>query len=184
MAEEGTKGALSQLYERESRLASELRDVQTAIRVLGGEPGAVQVGPSPEGGAVNATNVSRPTKGGPVEIRPDTFYGMSQHQAAKQYLLMVGHADTLDNIFQGLQAGGIEIGGARPLETLRVTMVQNSKVFVRVSSRTFGLREFYPHIGEKVAKPIPKKAARKPKRKPGKPKEKKPIVKIDESRVE
>jgi hypothetical protein len=96
------------------------------------------------------------------EVRPDTYFGLSIHKAARKYLQDLGHADRLENVMASLTAGGVTVGGARPLETLRAVLRQNTAVFVRVSESTFGLRDFYPHIGEpKPEKPKPGRRKRR-----------------------
>lgn len=96
-----------------------------------------------------------------LDIKPDTFFRMSYHQAARVYLEQVGHADRIENIFRALNEGGLTIGGANPMDTLSATLRQATKVFVRVAPGTFGLRSFYPHMkDDKPEKPKKKPKAR------------------------
>jgi hypothetical protein len=165
--------------ERLSRLDREREHLLIAIQVVkneGGEWNESAAAASDSGGV----EASRPSPAGPAqqvrrvpEIRPDTFFGLSQHQAARRYLQGLGHADRLEGIYKAITTGGIEIGGASPLETLRATLAKDSAVFVRVSPGTFGLREFYPQLGNKSeprirgrrAKPAKKPKARKARQK-------------------
>ena len=99
--------------------------------------------------AEEPASVPRGSNGGAKTIRPDEYFGMSQHVAAKTYLKNLGHADRIENILKAIVAGGTEVGGANPLQTLRATLARNTTTFVRVAAGTFGLREFYPHVGER-----------------------------------
>lgn len=168
MPDDSTKTVLNSLFEREAALAAELRDVQVSIKVLGGQPqqaGAGMTGAGGAGASPASNGFAQQPKGASPEIKPDTFYAMSHHQAARTYLQMVGHADKLENILAALQLGGVEIGGIKPAETLRATLVQNSKVFAKITSNTFGLREFYPHLGDR-----PNQNPREKRKKAAKPK--------------
>ncbi len=173
MADE-SQDTLSRLMERLARLDKERERLLIAIQVIKNEGGDVgdasSMPPSSESG--EPSGIALASQSGPParrpEIRPDTFFGLSQHQAARRYLLSLGHADRLDNILKVITTGGVEIGGASPLATLRATLAQNSSVFVRVSPGTFGLREFYPQLGNKNEggrrSSKPKKRPRKPQR--------------------
>jgi hypothetical protein len=77
-------------------------------------------------------------------VRPDEFFQMSQNDAAKAYLRMVGQAISMDELVRALQAGGAKLGGADPKRTLYVSLKANpKKEFVWPSKDHIGLPEFY-----------------------------------------
>jgi hypothetical protein len=93
----------------------------------------------------NTADMSR--RAGPIvgvrpAIRRDEFFGLSQRDAAKAYLKMVGYAISLDELVSMLQAGGAKVGGADPKRTLYVSLY-NKKEFVWPSKDHIGLAEFY-----------------------------------------
>lgn len=89
-----------------------------------------------------------------VEIQPDDFYGMTQTQAAKAYLLRVKRAVSIDQIVDALRRGGAQLGGADPKKTLYVSLARNpQREFVIPQEGYFGLREFYPTLPKSVSKP-------------------------------
>jgi hypothetical protein len=96
----------------------------------------------------------RPPETRTVEIRPDEFYGMTQTQAAKAYLLRVKRAVSIDQIVEALRNGGAQLGGADPKKTLYVSLARNpERQFVIPREGYFGLREFYPTLPKTVSKP-------------------------------
>jgi hypothetical protein len=141
------------ILEKLAAINEEREKLLAALEVLQGEGAQV-----PDGAFSATTRTSGESNGfrGGIllggrrpEVRPDSYFGLSQHEGAKKYLSELGHADHIDNIFKALTQGGLTIGGARPVETLRATLRQNTKVFVRVGESTFGLRAHYPHLREK-----------------------------------
>lgn len=77
-------------------------------------------------------------------LRPDEFFGMSQSDAAKAYLKMVGRAISMDELVGALQSGGAQVGGVDPKRTLQVSLKANpKKEFVWPNKDTIGLAEFY-----------------------------------------
>jgi hypothetical protein len=178
MAEERPQDILRRLEERLIRLERERERIQIAIQVIKGDAGEAER-PEESTGGGEGEEVSLSTFGGGyldgvlsssssprrAEIRPDTFFGLSHHQAARKYLLDLGHADRLENIVKAIMAGGVDVGGANPVETLRATLTRNTGVFVRVGPGTFGLREFYPHLGNKPPRVVTKKKPQRPKKK-------------------
>jgi hypothetical protein len=172
---------LARLKDRLARVENERKDILIAIRVVEGGRGDIDLASAadePEAGEITSAPPQPPPVRRGEPIRPDTFFGMTQHQAARRYLQGVGHADRIENILKTILAGGVEVGGANPLDTLRATLGQNTSTFVKVSPGTFGLREFYPHLGNKdmaatarktAARKRPKSGAKKAPRKPGKP---------------
>jgi hypothetical protein len=163
MADE-SQDTLARLTERLARLDRERERIIIAIQVIKNDgdwsDGSAPSGPS-QATAESPSDVSSPslvtTSGRRPEIRPDTFFGQSQHQAARRYLQLLGHADRIENISKAISAGGVEVGGANPTQTLRATLAQNTSVFVKVSPGTFGLREFYPQLGSRGTEPSSRK---------------------------
>lgn len=80
-------------------------------------------------------------------IRPDQFFGKSNVVAAEEYLKMVGHAVSLDEIYDALIKGGITYSGDGK-KTVYVSLTRSNK-FIRVGKGTYGLKEFYPNIPKK-----------------------------------
>lgn len=79
-------------------------------------------------------------------IRPDEFYGMSNTEAADKYLRKVGHAATLDDIYNALVSGGITFS-ANGRNSLNVQLTRATRKFAKITSGTtisFGLLEWYP----------------------------------------
>ena len=69
---------------------------------------------------------------------------MSQSEAAKEYLRLVGRAISMDDLVAALRAGGAQVGGADPKRTLYVSLKANpKKEFVWPNTDTVGLAEFY-----------------------------------------
>ena len=103
---------------------------------------------------VNLAADVRPPEPRIVDIRPDEFYGMTQTQAAKAYLLRVKRAVSIDQIVEALRNGGAQLGGADPKKTLYVSLARNpERQFVIPREGYFGLREFYPNLPKSVSKP-------------------------------
>jgi|ERR1035437_2296623 hypothetical protein len=102
-----------------------------------------------------------------IEVRPDDFYGMSQSEAAKAYLLKIGRAVSLDELVSALNKGGARVGGASPKKTLYVGLMRNPmREFVSPSENHIGLRSFYPglpKVERAAAKPSAKKSKTKKK---------------------
>ena len=81
-----------------------------------------------------------------AEIKPDDFFGMSQGDAARKYLEMVGHAVELEKLVEVLKKGGCKVGGADPKRTLYISLVRDTRNFVPPQTGYIGLRKFYPHL--------------------------------------
>jgi hypothetical protein len=128
----------------------EIRGYELVIRTMAAnlkEP--IDIEPltiEPNGSAATATPTStsalQPT--GAAALRPDEFFQMSQTEAAKTYLRMVGHAVSLDELVNALRSGGAKVGGIAPQRTLYVALKANAKKeFVWPGKDHIGLPEFY-----------------------------------------
>src|SRR5690348_12213493 len=101
----------------------ELKPVEAMIRQLEidlGEPPSVESAPITEPVRESA---NAPATGRPAALLPDQFFGMSQSEAAKAYLRLVGRAITFDELVEALQRGGAKLGGADPKKTLYVSLL-------------------------------------------------------------
>jgi len=150
----------------------EIRKTETLIVHLEKELGeSATVEPNQTGiGFVKLAGDIRAPEPRNVEIRPDEFYGMTQTQAAKAYLLRVKRAVSIDQIVEALRNGGAQLGGADPKKTLYVSLARNpERHFVIPREGYFGLREFYPTLPKTVSKPKnhKNKKGRRGKRKAG-----------------
>lgn len=85
-----------------------------------------------------------------ITIRPDEFYGLSNTDAAKQYLQKVGHAATLEDIYNALVQGGVPFTGDGK-KSLYVQLIRATKRFVKIG-KSIGLVESYPKPRGKVIK--------------------------------
>src|SRR5688572_7611255 len=78
--------------------------------------------------------VEFPTSAGePVKtraIRPGLFFGMSATNAADPFLELMDEPMTTDTILEGLEAGGLKIGGKQPRQTLYTHLVRATQRFV------------------------------------------------------
>src|ERR1019366_7515930 len=96
----------------------------------------------PENPVATSTPTAKP--GGSGRLRPDEFFKMSQTEAAKTYLRMMGHAISMDELVNALQSGGAKVGGVDPKRTLYVALKANpKKEFVWPGKDHIGLPEFY-----------------------------------------
>ena len=131
--------------QRQQKL-EEVRAIETMIRQLEldlGEPATIEAPPLERDVA--------PAMARPISLisplhslRPDEFFAMSQSDAAKAYLRLVGHAITFDELVEALRKGGAKLGGADPKKTLYVSLARNPrKEFVWPSKEHIGLKEFY-----------------------------------------
>lgn len=83
-----------------------------------------------------------PAGADPISIvREYQFYGKSQVDASKLLLEMVGHPLSTDKIMEGIERGGVKVGGASPekKKTNLYTILQRSGAFGRAARNTWGL---------------------------------------------
>jgi hypothetical protein len=106
------------------------------------EPFSLGTSAMPENPA--PANTLTPKPAAKATIKPDEFFQMSQSDAARAYLRMVGRAISMDELVSALQAGGAKVGGADPKRTLYVSLKANpKKEFVWPGKDHIGLAEFY-----------------------------------------
>jgi len=100
---------LRPIEEQRERKLEELKPIELMIRQLlrdlgedpGPDPAAVVV-PSPPVAAETVELGLHPM----LFLKPDEFFGMSQTDAAREYLRRVGHAITFDELVAALRKGG------------------------------------------------------------------------------
>jgi DNA-directed RNA polymerase delta subunit len=94
----------------------------------------------------------------------DEFFRLSQPEAARRYLKKIGHAMALDDILDALTKGGCAVGGSDPKKVLYISVVRDTRNFVKLPNGMIGLREFYPDRklkSEKKEKTVKKRARKK-----------------------
>ncbi|HRI06588.1 MAG TPA: winged helix-turn-helix domain-containing protein [Nannocystaceae bacterium] len=79
-----------------------------------------------------------------VMLRPDQFFGMSQTEAAAALLELRKKPFTVEEIVDGIVAGGCQVGGASPRNTVYTQLVRATHRFVKLPSGHFGLLDWYP----------------------------------------
>src|SRR5208337_66683 len=82
------------------RLASDLKEPANLEPLITESSVSSLPNGSHVGAVAAAAKLTRPV------LRPDEFFQMSQSDAAKAYLRMVGHAISMDELVSALQAGG------------------------------------------------------------------------------
>lgn len=139
--------------QRQQKMA-ELQRIEAMIAQLESDLGEPTASESAATGAVTAGSLAvgdtftlfrKPAQ----QIRPDEFYGMSQSDAAKAYLEMVGRAVPFDELVAALRRGGATLGGKDPKKTLYVSLARNpKKEFVWPSPDHISLGKFYGNKGK------------------------------------
>ena len=79
-------------------------------------------------------------------IRPDEFYGLSNTDATERYLKKIGHAMSLEDIYNALMKGGIVFRG-NGRNNLNVMLTRATRKFAKIVSDSvihFGLLAWYP----------------------------------------
>ena len=147
---------LTYYREQRQRILEQLRPLDPIIRQL-----ETELGENPADGtvdiplvplvlpAVSADGASSPkpsTNNKQLELRGDEFFGKSQADAARAYLITVGHAVPLEEILQGLTKGGCHVGGTEPIRTLYVSLLRNTRDFCKLPNGLVGLRSMYPDL--------------------------------------
>jgi hypothetical protein len=126
----------------------EIRGYELLIRKLAddlNEPANVETINVATATAPGSTTLVAPKNGaGRRTLKPDEFFQMSQSEAARAYLKMVGHSISMDELVSALQDGGAKVGGVDPKRTLMVSLKANpKKEFVWPNKDHIGLAEFY-----------------------------------------
>jgi len=80
-----------------------------------------------------------------LEIRRDSFFGMTLPEAARKYLTMVKTTKSNPDLCAALLAGGFKTSSGNFSEVVRSTL-QRNKDFVKVNGE-WGLAEWYPGRG-------------------------------------
>jgi len=146
--------------QKKQKKLEEIRDLEYAIRQIELELGVEHIDISvaesipSQADSVTAVLTQSPKRRG--DVRGDEFFGLSQPEAARRYLKKVGQAVSVEEILAALKRGGCDVGGADPKKTLYISMVRDTRNFVKLPSGLMGLREFYGdriiRAGEKVPK--------------------------------
>jgi hypothetical protein len=91
----------------------------------------------------------------PLPTRPDEYFGLSNTVAAAKYLEKVGHAASLDDIYNALISGGITFTG-NGKANLNVQLTRATRMFAKIGSGnniSFGLIDWYPsRVKKKILK--------------------------------
>lgn len=135
---EGDKDTLRQLLAKWITQRDNLNRLIEALKLELGE----EVDPAT--GTLGISGGTPTVIGGPPQIKPGEFFGLSQTDAAASYIKRVGHAVHIDQILEYLKVGGVKFSGADPRTNLYTLLVRGTRRFALVSAYTFGLTEFYP----------------------------------------
>jgi hypothetical protein len=117
---------------------------------------------APERAAANSAgdgNQGKTKEGGPSpvwSVREWQFYGKSQPEAAKQLLEMVKHPLSTASIMEGLEKGGVKVGGKTEQQRKMnlYTILNRSDEFVRIARDTWALQG-WPGVPKKGVKDEP-----------------------------
>jgi len=144
-----------QRQKRIEEMLTEIAALDTTIRqhqIQLGEkpedlPSPLAMGQGPKGPEIKIPAAHTVT--GDYKPRADEFFGKGQAEAAREYLERIGHAMSLDAIFQAIVNGGCKVGGADPKRTLLVVLSAGKRDFVNTGGGNWGLRKFYnmPKLG-------------------------------------
>ena len=168
---ESMRETLEYFKQQRSAKLDEVRQMESTIRQLERELGEEPSGFESDSQIVQSTEQSQKSnslafveKG--RELVGDEFFGLSQPEAARRYLKKVGRAVPVDEILIALQKGGCAVShSADPKKVLYISMVRDTRNFVRVPNGMIGLRDFYGDRNLKIEKksksPIRKKVTAK-----------------------
>jgi hypothetical protein len=96
----------------------------------------------PQSAAASTADGKKPVGGDPLAlIQGMVFFGKSQPEAAKAFLEMVRYPLTTDQILEGIEKGGLSVGGKNPSAKKQnlYTILERSQDFVRVRKGTWAL---------------------------------------------
>jgi hypothetical protein len=106
---------------------------------LGLNPSAVVA----TGDADSSNAKAKPPVGSSVSafVRNFQFFGKTQTDAAKALLEVVGHPLTTEEIMEGVEKGGVKLGGKTPKDKKQnfYTILNRSKEFGRAAKNTWGV---------------------------------------------
>jgi hypothetical protein len=104
------------------------------LRMHPSAPGATHQTESPKAKTSGTSDI-------PLMVRNFQFYGKTQTDASKTLLEMVGHPLTTEEIMEGIEKGGLKLGGktAKDKKQNFYTILYRSKEFGRAAKNTWGL---------------------------------------------
>lgn len=96
-----------------------------------------------------------------IEIRSDSFFGMSMPDAIRKYLSMMKQPRSVSDMTKGLQEGGLPTTAKNLINGVASTLsrMKSDGEVVQVQGK-WGLKEWYPGWKEPVAKPGARKRGR------------------------
>jgi hypothetical protein len=103
--------------------------------------------------------------GGPISlVREYQFFGKSQPEAAKIFLEMVGHPLRTSEIIEGIEKGGVKVGGKTPKDkkTNFYTILHRGEDFGLAGKDAWGLTSWPGVKKEKEVKDEDSKEEKKP----------------------
>lgn len=143
------KGVIEELLEQHERQLQELRSLRTTILGLAARYKVdVELPNLDEDSPKTTTSESR-------KIRPGALFGLSQTDAVAKYFELVKEPKTMEEILEGLEAGGCVVGGKDPRATIYTQIIRATHRFVKLPSGHFGLLEWFPN--EKAKRSTPRK---------------------------
>lgn len=104
-----------------------------------------ELGMNPTASAVSSDSEQPKQKGATGSItgmvRNFQFYNKTQTEAAKTLLEIVGHPLTTEEIMEGVEKGGVKLGGKTPKDKKQnfYTILNRSKEFGRAAKNTWGI---------------------------------------------
>ena len=116
---------------------------------LGGSPRTV----TEKVGQDLKSKTGSPATGVAAMVRDWQFYGKSQPDGAKALLELVGHPLKTDQIIEGIEKGGVKLGGktAKDKKTNLYTILHRSPGFVLIAKDTWALPG-WPGVHDKEKK--------------------------------
>lgn len=104
---------------------------------LGFSPATVSVGGEPD----QSKGKAAPGADILSMVRGFQFFGKTQTDAAKALLEIVGHPLTTEQIMEGVEKGGVKLGGKTPKDKKQnfYTILNRSKEFGRAAKNTWGI---------------------------------------------
>lgn len=119
-------------------------------------------------GPIEAVGAAAPSEGAaplPAHIESDTFFGMSMLEASKKYLAMSKKKQSIGQIADALNAGGLTHASknfAATLSSILAREFREGGAIVRVSRGEWGLAEWYPGMRKRRSDQAGDKAQQEP----------------------